>query len=77
MIQIELNKELMNGFFFDGLREGKNRFIIDQDHGIAHLTEQEFNQFIKNNNLILYKHTLKQYEDGEIVGSFYPEKKEG
>ncbi len=75
LIQIELDKEYVNSLFFEGLNKGKHQLIQHNESCTAHVTESEFNQFIKDNNLILYKNILKQYEDGEIIGSFQTSEK--
>lgn len=34
------------------------------------MTQEEFDEFLKSNNLIVYRHHLKKYQDGEICGEF-------
>lgn len=70
MIQIHLNKEYMNSLFFDGLHAGKQQFVFRNDQYTAQLSEEEYELFMRNNNLIPYKHLLKQYENEEIIGTF-------
>ncbi|WP_018132580.1 hypothetical protein [Effusibacillus pohliae] len=40
------------------------------NHLVAAMSEETFEQFLKENNLIVYKHHIKQYEDGKILGDF-------
>ncbi|OEF99393.1 hypothetical protein BHF71_02065 [Vulcanibacillus modesticaldus] len=70
MIQIHLHKEYINSLFFDSLYAGKEQFFLRGNQYTASLSEEEYNNFIKDNNLIPYKNLLKQYENGEIIGSF-------
>lgn len=36
----------------------------------AALTRDQFEEFLKENNLIVYKNNIKAYQDGEEVGEF-------
>lgn len=69
MITVEINKDFMNALYFDALHN-KNRLTKNGEKYSAEITMDEYDQFMKDNNLIPYKNLLKQYEDGEIVGSF-------
>lgn len=70
MIQININKKYINDLFFDGLDNGKSQFVPQSDQYNAHLNKEEYEKFMNDNNLIPYKHQLKRYESGEILGSF-------
>lgn len=70
MIKIKLKKEYLNNLFFDALPEGKNQFLSENNEFVADLTEEQYNGFTKDNNVIPYRNSLKLYESGEIIGSF-------
>ncbi|HEU4962390.1 MAG TPA: hypothetical protein VFV52_00810 [Bacilli bacterium] len=36
----------------------------------AKMNEEEFDEFLKANNLITYRHHLKRYHDGVVCGEF-------
>ncbi len=77
MVELQLLKEHFQNLYFDGLNGGKSKFKRNNDSEPYQLnsiiSEDEFNQFLKENNIILYKNVLKQYEDGEIIGYFLPQ----
>ncbi len=70
MIKIQIEKESMNHLFFDALPKGKNQFVNQNEKFSTQLTFDEYDHFMKDNNLITYKNQLKQYEDGKIIGTF-------
>jgi hypothetical protein len=70
MIQLKLRPESMVSMFFDDIKGGKAMFTED---GIATVSQDEFEDFLKANNLIMYHNILKTYEDGEVHGEFTQE----
>jgi hypothetical protein len=70
MIELKLNQEAMNAMYFDDIKGGKSAFGTSRENMIAQVTEQEFDSFLKTNNLITYRNTLKGYEDGEVYGEY-------
>ncbi|WP_339061168.1 hypothetical protein [Tepidibacillus marianensis] len=72
MITVRIENEFMNTLYFDGLDFGKSQFIQETSDYVGSMSETEFEDFMKNNNLILYHNQLKLYENGEVVGSFSP-----
>ncbi|GBF10240.1 hypothetical protein TEPIDINF_001738 [Tepidibacillus infernus] len=71
MFQVQINKEYINSLYFDKLNMGKNQFITQSDQYVGLLSNDEFESFMRENNLITYKEQLKLYESGEVVGNFY------
>ncbi|HJV44392.1 MAG TPA: hypothetical protein VJ824_01570 [Bacillota bacterium] len=67
MIELKMKKEALIGMYFDDIKGGKSSFT---DDGIATITDREFADFLRTNNLITYHNMLKTYEDGEIQGEF-------
>jgi hypothetical protein len=70
VIELELSANHINQLFFDAVRDGRAQFAAQQEHLVGEVTEEEFDGFLKDNNLILYRNTLKSYENGEVVGEF-------
>lgn len=74
MLELQLLKDHFQHLYFEGINGGKSRFTkkTDSTPELSTIVSQnEFDQFLKENNLILYKDMLKQYEDGEIIGYFH------
>lgn len=70
MIRIQLNENAMNTMDFGRIPGGKSSFSPHGDAMTKVITREEFDEFIKANNLILYHQTLKAYEDGAVYGEF-------
>ena len=70
LVTIHLNKDYINSFFYDALSLGKSQYTSNGEKYTANLSNEEYDSFMKDNNLIPYKNLLKLYEIGEIVGSF-------
>ena len=60
----------MISMFFDDIHGGKSTFTPQGDAMTAVISKEEFNAFLKANNLISYHNTLKGYEDGSVYGEF-------
>ncbi|MBP1930488.1 hypothetical protein [Ammoniphilus resinae] len=73
MIQLVLKKDAMNTMYFDDINEGRASFTNEAQGLTASLSEEEFDGFMKSNNLIVYHNTIKGYETGEIYGEFTAE----
>jgi len=72
MITVRIEDGYRNTLYFDGLDKGKNQFIQESNDYVGTISEREFDEFMKNNNLVPYHNQLKLYENGEVVGSFNP-----
>ncbi|WP_134700109.1 hypothetical protein [Ammoniphilus sp. YIM 78166] len=73
MIRLQLKNDVMLSMFFDDIKGGKSSFTPGS-HGMqATVTNEEFDGFLKANNLITYHNTLKGYEDGTVYGEFNTE----
>lgn len=70
MIRLQLNQDAMISMFFDDIDGGKSSFTPEGDAMVAKISNQEFDRFLKANNLISYRNTLKAYEDGSVYGEF-------
>lgn len=70
MIQLQLNHEALYSMFFDDIKGGKASFIQHGDALVGNLSQEEFDGFLKANNLVTYHNTLKGYEDGTVYGEF-------
>ncbi|TCS78461.1 hypothetical protein [Tepidibacillus fermentans] len=70
MFTIRIKDEYMNSLFFDGLDVGKSHFVHETNDYVGTVSDEEFDQFMKNNNLIVYRNLLKLYENGEVIGTF-------
>ena len=70
MIRLQLKQDAMISMFFDDIQGGKTSFTPQGDAMIAVVSKEEFDQFLKANNLISYHNTLKAYEDGAVYGEF-------
>ncbi|WP_380026711.1 hypothetical protein [Effusibacillus consociatus] len=40
------------------------------NHLTAAMRDEDFKDFLKTNNLIVYKNHIKEYQDGDILGDF-------
>jgi len=69
MINIYINNDFMNSLYFETTGMGKSQFIQQNQRYFAQVSEKELDDFMRENNLITYKNELKQYENGEIVGT--------
>ncbi|GEN33795.1 MULTISPECIES: hypothetical protein [Aneurinibacillus] len=70
MIQVKLQPSCSGMMYFDAVKGGRASFTMQNETLTGRLSEEEFTSFLKDNNLILYRDTLKSYENGEIVGHF-------
>ncbi|MFV9511603.1 hypothetical protein [Tepidibacillus sp. LV47] len=70
MITVRIENEYMNSLYFDALDFGKSQFSQENNNYVATMSNEEFDQFLKSNNLIVYKNHLKFYESREVVGTF-------
>ena len=70
MITIRIENEYMNSLYFDGLDFGKSQFLPETNDYVSTMSEDEFDEFMRNNNIISYKNQLKLYENGEVIGTF-------
>lgn len=70
MIQLQLNHEATYSMFFDDIKGGRTSFSKQGDAIVGTISEEEFDGFLKANNLITYHNTLKGYEDGTVYGEF-------
>ncbi|RXT14794.1 hypothetical protein [Ammoniphilus sp. CFH 90114] len=70
MIRLQLKNDAMLSMFFDDIRGGKSSFSPQSEGMHATISDQEFDAFLKANNLITYHNTLKGYEDGAVYGEF-------
>lgn len=70
MIRLHLKNDAMLSMFFDDIKGGKSSFSSQQDGMEATISNEEFEGFLKANNLITYHNTLKGYEDGTVYGEF-------
>jgi len=73
MIQLVLKRDAMNSMYFDDINGGRSSFTNDLQGMTASLSAEEFDGFMKSNNLIVYHNTIKGYETGEVYGEFIPE----
>lgn len=72
LIELKLNQEAMIAMFFDDIKGGRTAFSPSRENMIANVSEREFDSFLKTNNLITYRNTIKAYEDGEVYGEYNP-----
>lgn len=70
MIQLQLNHEALYSMYFDDIKGGKATFRNQGDAMVGTISQEEFDGFLKANNLITYHNTLKGYEDGTVYGEF-------
>lgn len=71
MIQLKINENNARDLVFDDIEGGRLSFHkIEGNRIAAEVSSNEFDQFLKTNNLISYHHELKKYEDGEVCGEF-------
>jgi len=70
MIRLQLKQDSMISMFFDDIHGGRSSFTPQGDAMIATVSKEEFDGFLKANNLISYRNTLKTYEDGLVHGEF-------
>lgn len=70
MIQLQLNHGATYSLYFDDIKGGQASFSKQGDAMIATISQEEFDGFLKANNLITYHNTLKGYEDGTVYGEF-------
>ncbi|MEW9667323.1 hypothetical protein [Ammoniphilus sp. 3BR4] len=73
MIRLHLKKDAMLSMFFDDIKGGKSSFSNQPEGMEASISHEEFEGFLKANNLITYHNTLKGYEDGAVYGEFQAE----
>lgn len=69
MIKVTLYEEK-----FGALDEDKSldqfRMSLSPNKMQTKMTEEEFDAFLKTNNLITYRNHLKRYQDGVVCGEF-------
>lgn len=70
MINMKLKADTVQTLYFDQIRGGRAQFIPRENHYVADISDREFDGFLKDNNLITYRNTLKGYQDGEVFGEF-------
>jgi hypothetical protein len=70
-IELKLKEQSVNYLYFNDIHGGRLTFKKDADHQLsATITHEEFEDFCKTNNMIIYHNTLKSYEDGQVYGEF-------
>jgi hypothetical protein len=72
VIEMKLLTDSIQSLYFDSLTNGRSQFTQQQGGYVGRISEEEFDGFLKENNLIVYRQSLKAYEDGEVVGHFLP-----
>ncbi|WCK55947.1 hypothetical protein PP175_08530 [Aneurinibacillus sp. Ricciae_BoGa-3] len=72
MIEMKLLPDSIQSLYFDSLTRGRAQFSQHGGGYVGLISEEEFDGFLKENNLIVYRQSLKAYEDGEVVGHFMP-----
>lgn len=72
MIEVTLQLGCSNSLYFDAVPRGLAAFSVQEDRLIGQMSPDQFADFLKDNNLITYRDSLKSYESGEKIGEFTP-----
>ncbi|MBO8171474.1 MAG: hypothetical protein H0Z33_06210 [Bacillaceae bacterium] len=70
MFEIRLQPDQADGLPYFNRSQNKIEFSREQHLLVANMPEEQFEKFLRDNNLIVYHNMLKGYEDGEIYGEF-------